>query len=158
MPRPVAIALCLLLTLGWVGTVLANEAMPMADDPDLEVQVQRISRDLRCLVCQNETIAASQSLLAIDLREQVRSQLRQGRTDEQIREYMVARFGDFVLYRPPLNGRTWLLWAGPFLLLFSAAWVFRRTVLAQAKQGAEAPDLSPEDNKIALQLLKRGPT
>lgn len=83
----------------------------------LEKHVMAISEELRCLVCQNQTIADSHADLAIDLRNQVREMLRKGMSDKDVVDYMVHRYGDFVLYRPPLKPITWLLWFGPFLLL-----------------------------------------
>ena len=80
----------------------------------------RIAEELRCLVCQNETIAASHADLAVDLRKQIRQKLQQGQSEEQILDFMVQRYGDFVLYRPPVKSSTWLLWGGPFLLLGAA--------------------------------------
>ena len=106
-----------LLLLAWLGLAAAQEARPLADDPVLEAKVMHIAEELRCLVCQNETIAASQADLAVDLRQQIRLKLQQGQSREQIVDFMVQRYGDFVLYKPPLKGSTWLLWGGPFLLL-----------------------------------------
>jgi cytochrome c-type biogenesis protein CcmH len=124
--------------------VVAQEARPLAEDPVLEAQVMRIAEELRCLVCQNETIAASHADLAVDLRKQIRQQLQQGRSEQQILDFMVQRYGDFVLYRPPVKSSTWLLWGGPFVLLGAALlglWlnIRRRHSLASAPlQGAEA--------------------
>lgn len=116
----------------------AGEARPEADDPVLEARMLAIAGELRCLVCQNETIAASQADLAVDLRKQIRLQLTAGKSQQQILDYMVARYGDFVLYRPPLQARTLLLWLGPFVLLAVAAVVMtihvrrrRRAALVQ---------------------------
>jgi cytochrome c-type biogenesis protein CcmH len=95
----------------------AKEAAPAAADPVLEARMVRIAAELRCLVCQNQTIADSNADLAVDLREQVRGMLRQGQSDEQILKYMTDRYGDFVLYRPPVKGTTLLLWFGPAALL-----------------------------------------
>jgi cytochrome c-type biogenesis protein CcmH/NrfF len=106
-----------LLALFFCTTLFAKEAESITADPALEARVMKLSEELRCLVCQNQTIADSNAGLAIDLRNQVREQLRQGRTDKDVIDYMVQRYGDFVLYRPPLKTSTWLLWAGPFLLL-----------------------------------------
>lgn len=92
-------------------------ASPAAADPALEARVLQVAEELRCLVCQNETVAASHAELAIDLRQQIRQQLQQGRTEAQILDFMVQRYGDFVLYRPPLKASTVLLWVGPFVLL-----------------------------------------
>jgi cytochrome c-type biogenesis protein CcmH len=95
----------------------AGEAAPAAVDPVLEARMARITAELRCLVCQNQTIADSQSGLATDLRQQVREMLQRGDSEQQIIEYMTTRYGDFVLYRPPVRGSTLLLWFGPALLL-----------------------------------------
>lgn len=99
----------------------AKEAVPASDDPALEARVMGIAEELRCLVCQNETIAASNAELAVDLRKQIRVQLVDGRSQQEILDYMVARYGDFVLYRPRLKPVTVLLWVGPFVLLAFAA-------------------------------------
>lgn len=88
-----------------------------ADTPELERRAAALSDQLRCVVCQNQTIADSQAELAVDLRRQVREQLRQGRSDEQVIDYVVQRYGHFVLYRPPFMASTLLLWCGPALLL-----------------------------------------
>jgi cytochrome c-type biogenesis protein CcmH len=99
------------------GLLQAKEAAPAADDPVLEARMVALTSELRCLVCQNQTIADSHAGLAVDLRNQVRDMLKRGDTDEQILEYMTARYGDFVLYRPPLKSKTALLWFGPGVLL-----------------------------------------
>ena len=96
---------------------LANEAKPVAANPALEKHVMAIAEELRCLVCQNQTIADSSAPLAVDLKNQVREKLEQGMSDKDILDYMVQRYGDFVLYRPPVKATTWLLWFGPFMLL-----------------------------------------
>jgi cytochrome c-type biogenesis protein CcmH len=96
----------------------AAEAQPLADDPVLEAKVQSLAEVLRCLVCQNQNLADSHADLAMDLKNQVREMLRKGNTEKEVIDYMVERYGDFVLYRPPLKTTTWLLWGGPFLLLF----------------------------------------
>lgn len=110
------LALCWGLLLA-TSAVQAGEAAPASTDPALEQRVQRVAGELRCLVCQNETIAASNAELAVDLRNQVREMLRAGSSEREIFDYMTARYGDFVLYRPPLRSSTVLLWFGPFLLL-----------------------------------------
>ena len=101
----------------WFVVAQAGEAQPMAQDPQVEARMLAISEELRCLVCQNETLAASHADLAEDLRREVRSLIRQGKSDAEIKAFLVARYGDFVLYRPPVKPTTWLLWFGPFLLL-----------------------------------------
>jgi cytochrome c-type biogenesis protein CcmH len=119
----------------------AGEAAPTAADPALEARVLAIAEELRCVVCQNETLAASQADLARDLRAQIRLQLQQGRTHEEITDFMVARYGAFVLYRPPLQASTLLLWVGPFLLLGVAAlWGVRRVRQRQEAQGGLTDD------------------
>jgi cytochrome c-type biogenesis protein CcmH len=95
----------------------AGEAPPLADDPALEARLDKLAKELRCLVCQNETLADSRADLAQDLRREIREKMRQGMTDEEVKRYLTQRYGDFVLYRPPVKSTTWLLWFGPFLLL-----------------------------------------
>jgi cytochrome c-type biogenesis protein CcmH len=95
------------------GHAFAGQAAPAADDPALEARMLHITAELRCLVCQNQTIADSHADLAVDLRQQVRELLQKGQTDKQIMDYMTARYGDFVLYRPPVKNTTLLLWYGP---------------------------------------------
>ena len=117
------------LTSTATAPALAREAAPATEDPVLEARVMRISSELRCLVCQNETIAASHADLAVDLRNQVREMLRQGKSEREIYDYMTARYGDFVLYRPPLKDTTALLWFGPAVLLVGGLvglWVMLR--------------------------------
>jgi cytochrome c-type biogenesis protein CcmH len=99
--------------------------------PDADTRVRDIAAELRCLVCQNQSIADSNASLAVDLRRQIREQVAQGKSDDDIRAYMTARYGDFVLYRPPLKATTALLWLGPFLLLLIAAGIFLRLVRRQ---------------------------
>ena len=99
--------------------VNAKEAVPTAADPALEARVLRVTAELRCLVCQNQTIADSHSGLAEDLRREVRDQLRRGASDEQVVQFMTDRYGDFVRYRPPLKTSTVLLWLGPAVLLLA---------------------------------------
>jgi cytochrome c-type biogenesis protein CcmH len=111
------LALCLALPLATPVAVLAKEAAPASDDPVLEARVMRISAELRCLVCQNQTIADSHADLAQDLRGQVREMLKKGQSEAQIIDYMTQRYGDFVLYRPPVKSTTALLWYGPALLM-----------------------------------------
>jgi cytochrome c-type biogenesis protein CcmH len=97
----------------------AREAAPAAENPELEARMVRIAAELRCLVCQNQTIADSHAGLAVDLRRQVREMLQQGQSDEQIIAFMTQRYGDFVLYRPPWKATTVLLWVGPALMLLA---------------------------------------
>ena len=131
---------------------LVKQASPLAQDPALEARVMIIAEELRCLVCQNETIAASHADLAIDLRKQIRIKLTQGQSQQQILDFMVERYGDFVLYRPPLNATTVLLWVGPFALLAVAALVLVLNI--RRRRLAEQPTaLSPEEILRAQKLL-----
>jgi len=129
--------LCALLVLSLVPfATLANEAAPAAEDPALEKRVMAIAAELRCLVCQNQTIADSHAELAVDLRNQVREMLRKGQSQEDIVAYMTARYGDFVLYRPPLKQSTALLWFGPAALLIGAIVV----LIVSLRRRARLPD------------------
>jgi cytochrome c-type biogenesis protein CcmH len=123
----------------------ADEAKPVGNDPVLEKHVQALTQELRCLVCQNQTIADSHADLAIDLKNQVREKLASGMSDQAVIDYMVARYGDFVLYRPPVKNTTWLLWFGPFLLLVLAllflAWKVRSRAGRTEAQTVTAADL-----------------
>ena len=112
--------------------------------------MSEIAAELRCLVCQNQTIVDSNAPLAVDLRDQIREQLKQGRSAGEIKNYMVARYGDFVLYRPPLKATTLLLWVGPLLLLLAGLIVMFRKI---AQRRADAAPLSTEDREAAARLL-----
>ncbi len=131
---------------------LANTAVPNAADPVLEARMMVIAEELRCLVCQNETIAASHADLALDLRQQIREQLQQGRTQAQILDFMAQRYGDFVLYRPPFKAVTLLLWAGPFALLLLGGYALLRRIRHQRPEQAEV--LSPADMARAQEMLQ----
>lgn len=126
---------CLLaLTLAGQGAS-AMEARPNADDPALEQRLLALTADLRCVVCQNESLAESRAPLAKDLRQEVRELMRQGRTDREVVEYLTTRYGDFVLYRPPLKPVTYLLWAGPALFLGVGGIAWFVTVLRRQRAG-----------------------
>jgi len=141
--------------LAWATQVGAREATPLATDPVLEARVMDIAEELRCLVCQNETIAASHADLAVDLRAQIRSKLSQGQSSQQILDFMVERYGDFVLYRPPLKPLTLFLWLGPFALLALAAVVLALNV-RRHRRAVVAEPLSPAEQQRARQLLDQG--
>ena len=130
---------------------LATEAPTLANDPALEQHVMEIAHELRCLVCQNETIAASHADLAVDLRQQIRTKLQEGETPAQIRTFMVDRYGEFVLYKPRLSTKTLLLWIGPFVLLVLGFIVLWRTLRQRATE-ADTP-LSEHDVQRARALL-----
>lgn len=113
MKRIFLIAVCIFS----LGSAFAKDAAPLADDPVTEQRLISISEEMRCLVCQNESLAGSRSDLANDLRREIRILIQEGKSDDQIRSFMVERYGDFVLYRPPVKPVTWLLWIGPFVIL-----------------------------------------
>jgi cytochrome c-type biogenesis protein CcmH len=147
-----------LLLAGFLFSMLAlpcqgKEASTVAEDPVLEKRVMAIAEELRCLVCQNQTIADSQAGLAIDLRNQIRQQIKSGASDDAIKTYMVARYGDFVLYRPPVKASTLGLWFGPFVLLivgfvFLIVQLKRRRALA-----ASGPAMNESEREQARQIL-----
>jgi cytochrome c-type biogenesis protein CcmH len=128
----------------------AKEAVPMADDEAVEQRLIGIAEELRCLVCQNESLAGSHAELAQDLRREIRSLIRQGKTDPEVMEFLVSRYGDFVRYRPPLKPTTWLLWGGPFI--FTVAGVGGLIFFLSRRRSA-APELSSDDAARAKQLL-----
>lgn len=124
--------------------VHAGEAKDLAEDPVLEKRMIGLAEKLRCLVCQNESLASSHAELAEDLRREVREQMRQNKSDQEIIDYLVARYGDFVLYDPPMKRYTLLLWFGPFILLLGGAGVLlyqlrkRRRIVPEATLSDEA--------------------
>lgn len=130
-----------------------KEARPLAEDPATEARLVGIAEELRCLVCQNESLASSHADLAQDLREEVRGLIRQGQSDRDIKQYLVQRYGDFVLYRPAFKPLTYLLWVGPFALLLVALIVLWRVLRQRRLQTTVAP-LSEQDRQRAQQLLK----
>ena len=135
-----------------VAMLLASQAFAIDagrafDDPAEQERYERLIQDLRCLVCQNQSIADSNATLASDLRREVRDLMEAGQSDEQIRSFMTERYGDFVLYRPPVRPRTWLLWSAPALLLLGGIGIAvlvitRRTRAARANPAVldEEPD------------------
>jgi cytochrome c-type biogenesis protein CcmH len=123
----------------------AREAVPEAADPALEARMTRITSELRCLVCQNQTIADSSADLAVDLRRQTREMLKQGKSDREIVDYMTARYGDFVLYRPPLRATTVLLWFGPGLMLLVGGGVLIVVLRRRGRMNADAFEADDED-------------
>ncbi len=141
-----------LLVIGLTAHLHAAEAQRVSDDPVLEAKVQSLSEVLRCLVCQNQNLADSHADLAIDLKNQVRDMLRQGKTEKQVIDYMVERYGDFVLYSPPLKTTTWLLWTGPFLLLVSGlAGLF---MMLKRRREQFVPPLDDVQSSAAKRLLQ----
>ena len=114
--------------------VYAIDTEPAFDDPALQQRYERIHRELRCLVCQNQTIADSNATLASDLRREVRELIAAGRTDDEIREFMIERYGDFVLYRPRMTATNFLLWGAPVILLAIGAIAVVRVVRRRSRE------------------------
>ena len=147
------LVLCLCLVLLAPLPASAKDAVPVASDPALEARMLAITSELRCLVCQNQTIADSHAELADDLRRQVREMLLRGDSDQQITDYMTARYGDFVLYRPPLKSSTWLLWFGPGLLLVCGLIALALVLRKRSRLGAE--HFEPDELDIAEESAQR---
>ena len=133
----------------------AGEAAPLAADPLLEARVMRLADELRCLVCQNQTIADSHAGLAVDLKNDIREQLQAGRADDQVLAYMVERYGDFVLYRPPLKATTVALWFGPFVLL--AAGIVGAILAVRRRRAGGAAAALTETQRARLSALLADP-
>ncbi len=143
----------LLVALGLAHGAFAGEAAPAAADPALEDRVTAMATELRCLVCQNQTLADSNAPLAVDLRNQIREKMRQGASERDIVDFMVARYGDFVLYRPPFKASTLLLWLGPLLLL--AAGLFT-LFFNLTRRRAPENELGEAEHARAAKLLAAG--
>jgi cytochrome c-type biogenesis protein CcmH len=130
--------------------LIAGVALAQAD-PALDKRVAGLAHELRCLVCQNQTLAESNAPLAVDLRNQIREQLQAGASEQDVIDFMVARYGDFVLYRPPFKATTLALWLGPFLLLALGIAVLVRRLLRRRVPGAQ---LSDAERARAARLLE----
>jgi len=135
----------------------AKEAAPLAADEAVEKRMVSISEELRCLVCQNESLAGSHADLAQDLRREIRTLIKEGKSDQEIMDFMVNRYGDFVRYRPPMKATTYLLWFGPFLLLASAIVTLIVYLRRRGGRVAAAAEntLSPDERRQAEALLKQ---
>lgn len=148
MKRLLMLTLLCLLPL----SAFAEEAKDLAKDPAVEKRLVALAQDLRCLVCQNESLASSHADLAEDLRQEVREMIKKGMTDQQIKDYLVARYGDFVLYKPPVKRYTLLLWFGPFALLLAGAGILYYQIRKRRSLAPEA-GLSPDAEQRAAALL-----
>ncbi len=137
------------------GLALAQEAKPLADNPVVETRLKRLAVELRCLVCQNQTLADSDAPLAEDLRREVRDMIAKNMSDKEIKEFLVSRYGDFVLYRPPLKLTTTLLWVGPFLLLGVGSVVLVVALRRRARKPVDA-SVSDEEHRRIERLLSQG--
>lgn len=133
-------------------SVGAQTAQPI-EDPAIEARMKNLTKQLRCLVCQNETLAESQAQLAEDLRREIREQIKAGKSDREILAYATQRYGDFILYNPPVKATTYLLWFGPFLLLVIGSVLLFR-FLKQRRALIEVRPLTAEERRRAEKLLK----
>jgi cytochrome c-type biogenesis protein CcmH len=140
-----------------LAPAFAKEAAPAAADPAAEARMMALSSELRCLVCQNQTIADSNADLAVDLRGEIREKIQSGMSDAEIKDFMVARYGDFVLYRPPVKTTTLILWIGPFLLLAVGGGILYVN-LKRRRQTVADPELSRDDQALAESLLQTDQT
>jgi cytochrome c-type biogenesis protein CcmH len=130
---------------------IAKDAQP-AEDPQIEHRMKALTQQLRCLVCQNETLAESQADLAEDLRREIREQIKAGKSDQEILAFLTQRYGDFVLYNPPVKATTYLLWFGPFVLLIAGTFLLYR-YLKRRRELIEEKPLTAEERKRAEKLL-----
>ena len=146
------VALLCVLCVAALNPLFAREAVPLAQDEVTEKRLVAISSELRCLVCQNESLSGSNAELANDLRREIRTMIKDGKSDNEIMEFMVNRYGDFVRYRPPLKGTTLLLWFGPALLFVGALSALFRYLRRRNKAIADTP-LSVDEQRQAEQLL-----
>jgi len=135
--------------------VTAEEARPLAANPQVEARLKTLAVELRCLVCQNQTLADSNAPLAEDLRREVREMITKGMSDREIIDFLVQRYGDFVLYRPPWKATTTLLWLGPFLLLIAGATALVLALRRRQKKLVDVTLSEAEHNRVA-QLLSEG--
>lgn len=136
-----------------IGFAIGKEAPLVAEDPVIEERMLRLSEDLRCLVCQNESIAESRADFSNDLRREIREQIKANKTDEEILEFMVERYGDFVLYDPPLKATTFFLWFGPLFFLIIGSIVLMFVLKRRRVQVEEVPELSETERKQAEALM-----
>ena len=139
-----------LLLLAFAAAAFGQAAEVEKPDPATEGRLKTLAEELRCLVCQNQTIADSNAPLAVDLRNQIRTQIGQGASDDQIRDYMVQRYGDFVLYKPPFKATTVLLWVGPFVLVIGGMGLL---VAMVRRRRPERPEVKPGRRKELEKLL-----
>lgn len=148
--KRVSILVLVLITLA--ALTLAKDAQPV-EDPQIEQRMQALTQQLRCLVCQNETLADSRADLAEDLRREIRGQMKAGKSDQEIIAFLTQRYGDFVLYKPPVKATTYLLWFGPFVLLLAGTAVLYR-YLKRRKELIQDQPLTAAEHKRADELLR----
>ena len=157
--RSLSLALVFATFLGSTAAIASSTTeAALAADPVAEKRLQSLSEELRCLVCQNQNIADSNAELAQDLRRKIRGMIQAGKTDKEIIDFMVTRYGDFVLYRPPVKGITLLLWGGPIALLLLGLFALQRYLRQRARRMAEDRPLSAAETGRADALLNEGNT
>jgi cytochrome c-type biogenesis protein CcmH len=151
--RGLWLAIVLLFASGLMPAVRAQTAQPI-EDPAIEARMKNLTRQLRCVVCQSETLAESQAEWAQTVRREIREQLKAGKSDPEITAYLTQRYGDFILYNPPVKATTYLLWFGPFLLLVIGTVLLFRFV-KQRRAMIEAKPLTAEERRRAEKLLRQ---
>ena len=137
---------------GAMGAAIAKEAQPN-EDPKIEQRMKALTEQLRCLVCQNETLADSRADLAEDLRQQIREQMNAGKSDQEIIAFLTDRYGDFVLYKPPVKRTTYLLWFGPFILLIAGTGMLYR-YLKHRRELIQDKPLTADERRRAEEILR----
>ena len=142
----------ILVLISLTAPALAKEAKPV-EDPQIELRMQALTQQLRCLVCQNETLADSRADLAEDLRKEIREQMKAGKSDQEIIAFLTQRYGDFVLYKPPVKATTYLLWFGPFVLLLGGTLLLYR-YLKHRREIIQDQPLTAAEHKRAEELLR----
>ena len=146
------VSMLILVLMSMAAVALAKEAKPV-EDPQTEQRMQALTQQLRCLVCQSETLADSQADWAADVRQIIREQMKAGRSDQEIIAFLTQRFGDYVLYKPPVKATTYLLWFGPFVLLVGGTLMLYRYVKHRREVIQDQP-LTADERKRAEELLR----
>ena len=152
MSRSSLLALFLLCLIPSFATAQVQEEERPSDDPVIEARLAKLSKELRCLQCQNQTLADSPAGLAADLRREIRVQMKAGKSDQEIVTFLTQRYGDFILYKPRVTFTTYLLWFGPFVLLLSGLYVLFRYIRQRRDSIPEKP-LSADERRRAEELL-----
>ena len=134
------------------ASVMARMAQPMAADVEIEARLRHLSKELRCVVCQNEALSDSPADLAESMRQEIRDLMRAGKSDQEVVDFLTARYGDFVLFRPPFKPLTYLLWIGPFVFLGLGVWIW--FVALRARRTFKATPVSKEQIAAAAKLLE----
>src|SRR6266478_6440478 len=145
-------ALFFIILIALPFSVIAKDAQPN-EDPQIEQRMKNLTEQLRCLVCQNETLADSRADLAEDLRKQIREQMKAGKSDQEILAFLTQRYGDFVLYKPPVKATTYLLWFGPFILLIAGTGVLYH-YLKHRRELIQDKPLTTAERKRAADILR----